>query len=102
TIPSVLLSYIRMLVAPFPLSVVYDNRFLESARAARFWVPALVIVMFAASIYWIVRKSVTALLASAFMIVFVVPVLNLKAFRADESLLHDRYMYLLSIGFSIL
>ena len=102
TIPSVLLSYIRMLVAPFPLSVVYDNRFLESARDSRFWVPALGIVMVAASIYWIVRKSVTALLAFAFMIVFVVPVLNLKAFRPEESLLHDRYMYLPSIGFSIL
>src|SRR5215467_6437067 len=36
------------------------------------------------------------------MIVFVIPVLNLKAFRPEESLLHDRYMYLPSIGFSIL
>ena len=102
TIPSILLSYIRMLVAPFPLSVVYDNTYLESARDPRFWAPALVIIMVALSIYWIVRKSVPALLAFAFMIVFVVPVLNLKALIPEESLLHDRYMYLPSIGFSIL
>ena len=102
TIPSVLLGYIRMLVAPFPLSVVYDNRYLESARDQRFWLQALVIIIVAVSICWIVRKSVAALLGFAFMIVFVIPILNLKALRPEESLLHDRYMYLPSIGFSIL
>ena len=36
------------------------------------------------------------------MIIFIVPVLNLKAFRPEESLLHDRYLYLPSIGFCVL
>jgi len=102
TIPSVLLSYVRMFVAPYPLAVIYDNTYLESARDARFWAAGLVIIVLAVGVWLIVRKSPTALLAYAFMIVFILPVLNLKAFRPDESLLHDRYLYLPSVGFSIL
>ena len=102
TIPSVLLSYVRMLVAPYPLAVLYDKTYVESARDARFWAAALVITILAITIWWTVRKSATALLAFAFMILFIVPALNLKAFRPEESLLHDRYLYLPSIGFSIL
>jgi hypothetical protein len=46
TIPSVLLSYVRMLVAPYPLAVMYDNTYLESPRDARFWAAGLVIMVF--------------------------------------------------------
>jgi tetratricopeptide (TPR) repeat protein len=102
TIPSVLLSYVRMFVAPYPLAVLYPNTYLESARDARFWAAGLVIIVLVVGVWLIVRKSPTALLAYAFMIVFIVPVLNLKAFRPEESLLHDRYLYLPSVGFSVL
>ena len=102
TIPSVLFSYVRMLVAPYPLAVFYDNRYVESMTDARFWAAALVITALAIAIWWAVRKNAPALLAAAFMIIFILPTLNLKAFRSEESLLHDRYLYLSSIGFCIL
>src|SRR5215471_546242 len=102
TIPSILLSYVRMLVAPYPLAVLYNNTYLESAKDARFWAAAIAILILGSALWCIVRKSVTSLLAFAFMVTFIVPVLNLKAFRTEESLLHDRYLYLPSIGFSIL
>jgi protein O-mannosyl-transferase len=102
TIPSVLLRYVRMLIVPYPLSVVYDNTFLQSATDLRFWVPALAIVALLAGALWLTSSSAVGRRALAFMIIFVVPVLNLKAFRQEESLLHDRYLYLPSIGFCIL
>jgi len=102
TIPSVLLSYIRMLVVPYPLAVVYDNKYLQSVSDARFWAPILVIIVLGVRICWVARKSTAARLAFAFTVIFIVPVLNLKTFRPEESLLHDRYLYLPSIGFSIL
>lgn len=102
TIPSILFSYVRMLVAPYPLAVLYDNRYVDSVTDPRFWAVALVIAILAIGIWWAVRKNTTALLACAFMVVFIGPALNLKAFRPEESLLHDRYLYLPSVGFCIL
>jgi tetratricopeptide (TPR) repeat protein len=102
TIPSVLLSYVRMLVVPYPLAVLYDNTYLKSMMDVRFWIPAMVITALIVSICWMIRKSTIALLAFALLIIFIAPVLNLKAFRPEESLLHDRYLYIPSIGFCIL
>lgn len=102
TIPSVLLRYARMLFAPYPLAVVYGNKYIESALDPRFWGAALVIAVILFAAVWFVRRSVVGRRALAFTILFILPVLNLKAFRPQESLLHDRYLYLPSIGFCIL
>jgi protein O-mannosyl-transferase len=102
TIPSVLLSYARMLFIPFPLAVIYDNTYVTSAADARFWAPTLAVLALALAAIRSVRGSPTGRFALVFLIIFLVPVLNLKAFRQDESLLHDRYLYLPSIGFCIL
>jgi protein O-mannosyl-transferase len=102
TIPSVLLSYARMLFIPYPLAVMYDNTYVQSAADGRFWGAAVAVGALLAGALWIVRASPAGRRALAFMIVFLLPVLNLKAFRPEESLLHDRYLYLPSIGFCIL
>jgi tetratricopeptide (TPR) repeat protein len=102
TIPSVLLSYARMLFFPYPLAVLYDNTYVQSAADVRFWGAALAVMALAAAAIWLVRSSHSGQLALAFLIIFLLPVLNLKAFRQEESLLHDRYLYLPSIGFCIL
>ena len=41
TIPSILLSYARMLFAPFPLAVMYGNRYVQSLTDVRFFGAAL-------------------------------------------------------------
>lgn len=102
TIPSVLLSYARMLFVPFPLAVMYGNTYVQSPTDARFWAAALAIAALVIGAVWLVRSSPAGRRALAFLIIFLAPVLNLKAFRAEESLLHDRYLYLPSIGFCIL
>ena len=102
TIPSILLSYARLLLIPYPMAVMYDNTYVQSAGDVRFWGAALVVVALTVAAVWMLRSNRAGQRALAFLIMFLLPVLNLKAFRPEESLLHDRYLYLPSIGFSIL
>ncbi len=102
TIPSILLSYARLLLIPYPMAVMYDNTYVQSVGDIRFWGAALVVIALTVAAVWMARSSRAGRLALAFLILFLLPVLNLKAFRPEESLLHDRYLYLPSIGFSIL
>lgn len=102
TIPSVLLSYARMLFVPYPLAVVYDRTYVQSVADPWFWLAGLGVVLILGAAVWLVRSSPVGRRALALLILFLLPVLNLKAFRPEESLLHDRYLYLPSIGFSLL
>jgi protein O-mannosyl-transferase len=102
TIPSVLLTYARLLFFPFSLSIIYNNEFVTSAGDVRFWGSALAVAVIVGASIWIARSSAIALRALALLLLFLLPVMNLKAFNPEESLLHDRYLYLPSIGFSIL
>lgn len=102
TIPSILLSYARLLFVPFPLAVMYGNKYVLSMSDVQFFGALIAVVAIIAGAIWAVRSSPVSRRALAFLFIFLVPVLNLKAFRAEESLLHDRYLYLPSIGFCIL
>jgi tetratricopeptide (TPR) repeat protein len=102
TLPSILLSYARMLFVPSPLAVMYSKTYVQSAADPRFWGAALAVAALIGAAVWVTRASVVGRKALALTILFLLPVLNLKAFRADESLLHDRYLYLPSIGFCLL
>lgn len=86
----------------FPLAVMYGNKYVLSVSDVRFFAAALGAAAIVAGAIWLVRSSPAGRRALAFLIIFLVPVFNLKAFRAEESLLHDRYLYLPSIGFCIL
>lgn len=102
TEPSVLFAYVRMLFAPYPLSVIYDHGYVNSMNQPPFWLPLLLFVAVLAVSLWLVRKSKIGLLALAWVGLFVLPVLNLKAFNPEESIIHDRYLYLPSVGFCLL
>jgi tetratricopeptide (TPR) repeat protein len=102
TIPSILLSYVRMLCIPYRLAVMYGNQYVQSAADPHFWAATLGMLMVVAAAIEGVARSAVARRALALMVIFILPVLNLKAFRPEESLLHDRYLYLPSIGFCIL
>jgi tetratricopeptide (TPR) repeat protein len=102
TIPAVLLRYARMLFVPYPLAVVYNQTYVMSAADPHFWGAALAVAAILIAAALLVRRSPVGRRALAFTLIFILPVLNLKAFRPQESLLHDRYLYLPSIGFCLL
>lgn len=102
TIPSVVIGYIRMLFVPYPLAIVYDLRYVKTPGNPQFWGSALALVIMLAAVWWLVRNSPVGRRAYGLAIIFLMPVLNLKAFNQEESLLHDRYLFLPSIGFSLL
>ena len=99
TVPYVLINYLRHLIAPFRLSLIYGTSFVLSAGDPRFLFPTGLLIILAA-ILWIYRKKLGADLwvALALTIAPLLPVLNLRVFHY-EYIIQDRYLYLPSIGF---
>lgn len=102
TVPDVLLHYVELLFVPYPLAITYDLGYVASAADPRFWGALAALVAIAAVAVWLAWRAAAARYALAFLVLFLLPVLNLKAFNQDESLVHDRYLYLPSVGFCIL
>jgi Flp pilus assembly protein TadD len=102
TVPYFFVSYLRHLVAPFYLSLMYGTSFVTTAGDPRFLLPVALIAA-PAILLWVYRKKVSAQLwiALALMVAPLLPVLNLKVFHY-EYIIQDRYLYLPSIGFSYL
>lgn len=102
TIPSVLVHYAKLLFLPYPLAITYDVTFVASVSDPRFWGSVVVLAIIGAAALWVVRGSEVARRALVWTVLFLLPVLSLKAFNPDESLVHDRYLYLPTIGFCLL
>lgn len=101
TWPSVLWTYMKMLIWPVGLSAFYDTPYVTSPGLANFALPLLAI-LFAAVLLRLWSRAITPVrFACALLVLPILPVLNLSAFYTGENA-HDRYLYLPSIGFSIL
>jgi tetratricopeptide (TPR) repeat protein len=102
TVPYVFVSYLRHLVAPFYLSLIYGTSFVTTATDPRFLVPAALIVVLVV-LLWAYRKKLRgdSWIALALIVVPLLPVLNLRVFHY-EYIIQDRYLYLPSIGFCYL
>ena len=103
TWPSVLVYYVRELVAPLWISP-YANVHWVTAANAEFWIPLAICfaLICAAWLYW--KKSSERNLLNAlyaWILLPILPVLYIKVFSASE-LVHDRYLYLSSVGFCLL
>jgi Tfp pilus assembly protein PilF len=101
TIPSILLTYGRLFFVPYPLAFVYGNEYVQSAADPRFWGPVMLAIGAVACVIWLVRSNLIRR-TLIWSLLFILPVLNLKSFNPDESLLHDRYLYVPSVGLCLL
>lgn len=102
TVPYVFVSYLRHLVAPFYLGLIYGTSFIYSATDPRFLLP-LALIAALAVLLWTYRQRLTGQVwtALALIVAPLLPVLNLKVFHY-EYIIQDRYLYLPSIGFCYL
>jgi protein O-mannosyl-transferase len=115
TLPSLILFYGRLLVWPAGLSPFYDTPLVTQPGAANFVIPLLVIVAVGIAAALLLRyawkaangvesdeaEGRLAILACVWMVVFLLPALYLPGLQ-NGSFVHDRYLYVPSVGFSIL
>lgn len=101
TWPSLLWTYIKMLFWPVGLSAFYDTPYVTTPGIVNVALPLLAIVTAAGLLWMWSRKTKAVAFASALLIVPLLPLLNLSVFFTGD-IAHDRYLYLPSIGFSIL
>lgn len=101
TLPGLLWFYVRHLIWPAELSLVYNFSVIDRADFWNFAVPGLLITAIASSLYAWARRSRLAAFASVWLLATLLPVLNLR-YLAAADVVHDRYLYLPSMGFCLL
>jgi protein O-mannosyl-transferase len=106
TWPSVLWFYLKQLFWPADLSVFYDVPYVTSPGLANFALPLIGLAVFSMGLWLMWRRLEegdrhSIAMALAWLILPILPVLNLSVFAEGETV-HDRYLYLPSIGFAII
>jgi len=101
TWPAVLWFYIRHLIWPTRLSPFYSMEFCTHLDARNFLLPAIPVLVAGACLWYAAKRSSKAAIATIWMVIPILPVLNLRAF-IEGHLVHDRYLYLPSFGFAML
>lgn len=100
TIPLVIWKYIGLLLWPYNLSLFHETILVKSPLDFHFWLPAVGLIVLAYGL-WRLRSSTVARFAALWFAINLLPVLNLSAFGL-EFLVQERYVYIPSIGFSLL
>jgi tetratricopeptide (TPR) repeat protein len=101
TIPSLLVFYLRQLLAPFEYSMFYPIYAVTHFSLRRTAEPLMLLAMAALALLLIGRRSKSLAFAALLFVVPIAPTLNLSAFLFDN-FAHDRYVYLPSAGLCLL
>ena len=106
TWPSVIWFYARQLIWPVGLSGYYDTPYVVKPGFSDFVLPLLAVASIAGALGMAAKRSTKKLrrvigFAAVLLVLPILPLLNLSVFREAE-IVHDRYLYIPSIGFSIL
>jgi Flp pilus assembly protein TadD len=102
TAPYILVEYLGVFIFPYPLAFIYDYRFINSFSNEKVFGSVVLLLGLTYLLYRFGRKSRQILLSIILFLIFILPALNLKGFSPFESILHDRYLYLPSVGLCIL
>lgn len=100
TIPIVICKYIGLMLWPMNLSIFHATPMVKNPLSWRFIVPVLIIAAMGVGL-WQLRNNAVARFAILWFLINLLPVLNLSAF-GEEFLVQERYVYMSSIGFSLL
>jgi len=100
TIPLVILKYVGLLFWPVNMTLFHGTYMVKTPLDVRFILPLLGLIALVYGL-WRLRKSLVARFAILWFVVNLLPVLNLSAF-AEDFLVQERYVYIPSLGFSLL
>jgi tetratricopeptide (TPR) repeat protein len=107
TVPSLLWFYLRHLVWPVGLSDFYDLPYVTDLSPAPLLLPVAALLGLVAAVVWWAktflepRQRRDLAFAALWTLVPLLPVLNPRFFP-ESDIVHDRYLYLPSIGFAML
>jgi hypothetical protein len=101
TWPSLLWLYLKHLVWPAGLYPFYDLRYVVNPGLHNAVLPALPVAVSALILAWWARRSRHVALASLWLVLPILPVLDVRIF-GDGNFAHDRYLYMPSVGFALL
>jgi Tfp pilus assembly protein PilF len=102
TAPSLLWFYARHLVWPAPMSLFYDVEYVSQPSLRNFVLPVIVVLAIAAALVAWARRSQAAAMGVLWLALPLAPVIaSISTFGRGE-LVHDRYLYLPSVGFALL
>jgi tetratricopeptide (TPR) repeat protein len=100
TIPIVIWKYLLLLIWPVDLSLFHATPIIKNPLNVEFIVPFLALIALVLAL-WRLRNSTVARFGILWFGINLLPVLNLSAF-AEDFLVQERYVYIPSIGFSLL
>lgn len=101
SLPELLWFYARHLLWPFNLSVFYEMNLVHSPGWQNFVLPLLALLAFSVAVWWLARRSGAAMLGAWWMALFLLPaIVGVSVFTAED-LVHDRYLYLPSLGLAL-
>ncbi len=101
TWPSLLWFDVGHLVWPLGLGEFYDRTYVLRPDASNFVLPLAGVVVVALALAWLAKQSRQAAFACAWLLIPLLPLLDLAALPKGD-FAHDRYLYLPSVGFSML
>jgi protein O-mannosyl-transferase len=101
SIPKIVFFNLYRVVLPLHLSPHYDFRLIESPRSAQFLLAVLGLVAWGLLAIVAARRDPTLLLAIAWLVLPMLPTLNLRWMNEDD-FIHDRYMYMSILGAALL
>ena len=101
TWPELIWFWIGHLIWPVGLSTFYDLPAVVHPTLRNFTLPAILDVCVGLVLLVCTRRARTAAFFATWRVLPLIPVLNLRAFAADD-FAHDRYLYLPSVGLAVL
>lgn len=100
TLPKILLTYLKLLFWPISSSPIYSFSLINKA-SLDFYLALFFLFLLIALTIFLSYKHKIVILAISYLIIPLLPVLNIRFFKLED-LIHDRYLYLSTIGFGLL
>lgn len=102
TVPKTLAIYFRLLVIPANLTAHYETTLVSSILDPELWLPVGIVLCLGCLLYYTYHCSKASFLMLAWVVLTLIPVLNLIPLSDIGAFVSERYLYLPSAGFCII